>query len=287
MRDRDTGPSRPQFRQITLAALKTTHDELSATHSNPGDVSQIMANKIVTHYLGQPWFDKYVKHTSRHSTYLGVDNNAPLPAITTGILRYLEFAEALLNLQNVEEFETVLDELSHGKVESACGELDIARMLASFAIKFQFVRPNKGTKLNYDFEIFYPDGLKVCAEAAAKFESTKPRAKSITTSLRDSRDQLPDDQPSIILVKVPERWIRDVELARQIMNVANGYLNQSEHIMSVKFYAPVTEFTSERTARLHAYCEISNPKFSERNWDMFRDENVPVDGRPPWWIRIF
>src|SRR4029077_19713539 len=109
MCDRDTGPSRPPFRQITLAALKTTYNALSAKHSNPGDVSQIIANKIVTHYLGESWFDKYVKHASRHSKYLGVDNNAPLPTITTGIGRYLEFAEALVNLQNVEEFETVLD----------------------------------------------------------------------------------------------------------------------------------------------------------------------------------
>jgi hypothetical protein len=263
------------------------YNEISTKHSKPGDVSQIIANTIVAHYLGQPWFDKYVKHASRHSTYLGVDNNAPLPAITTGILRYLEFAEVLLNLQNVGEFETVLDELFHGKVESACGELDIARMLASYRINFRFVRPDRGTKLNYDFEIFYPDGFKVCAEAAAKFESTDPRARSITTSLRDSRDQLPDDQPGIILVKVPERWIRDVELARQIIDVANGFLNQSEHVMSVKFYAPVTEVTSERTARLHVHYEVPNLKFSERNWDMFRDENVPVGSRPPGWIPIF
>jgi hypothetical protein len=88
-------------------------------------------------------------------------------------------------------------------------------------------------------------------------------------------------------VKVPEQWIRDFELARQMTNVAIGYLNQSTHIRSVKFYAPITVYTSERTARWNAYTEVSNRKFLERSWDMFRDETVPEGGRPPWWVRIF
>jgi len=278
---------RPIFREISPTALEAVRGEFSAKYANPGDVSQILANEIAIHYLGRPWYEKYVISRSPGAKYLGVNNNAPADAITTRILRYLEFSETLLNLQGIEGFEAVLDELSHGKIESACGELEIARMLACFGIKFRFIPPNRGTKLNYDFEVFYPDGLKVCAEVAAKCEGTAARAKSITTSLKDSRAQLPDDQPGVIFVKVPELWVRDVELARQMKNVATGYLNQSTHIRSVKFYAPITIYTSECTARRNVYTEVSNPKFLERNWDMFRDESVPEGGRPPWWLRIF
>jgi hypothetical protein len=202
------------------------------------------------------------------------------------MMRYWEFAETLLNLQNVEGFEAALDELAHGKIESACGELDVARLIAFHGLKFRFVKPVRGAKLNYDFEILYADGFKVCAEAAAKFESTIPRARSIGKSLRDSRDQLPDDEPSIILVKVPENWIRNVELAAQITEAAIDYLRQSTHVISVKFYAPVTIYTSKTTARWHFYCEVSNPKYPDRNWDMFRDETVPMNGFPPWWLRF-
>jgi hypothetical protein len=128
------------------------------------------------------------------------------------MMRYWEFAETLLNLQNVDGFEAVLDELSHRKIESACGELDVARIIAFHGIKFRFVKPVRGTKLNYDFEIFYPDEFKICAEAAAKFEATTPNATSIRDSLRDSREQLPDNEPSIVIVKVPQKWIQEVEL---------------------------------------------------------------------------
>ena len=83
-------------------------------------------------------------------------------------MRWLEFAETLLNLQYITGFETVLDELLNGKIEAACAELEIARMLAMFGWKLQFVRPIGGAKQNYDLEIFYPDGYKVCAENRVK-----------------------------------------------------------------------------------------------------------------------
>jgi hypothetical protein len=279
-------PPRPAFREITPERLRNRQGELAQTY-NAGDVSQIIANDIAIHYLGERWYDRYVKHASRHATYFGVDNTSDKQEMMTGIMRWLEFAETLLNLQNITGFETVLDELFNGKIEAAYAELEIARMLAMFGWKFKFVCPIGGTKQNYDLEIFYPDGYKVCAETAAKFEATTPRGKSILTSIRDSREQLPDDEPGVIFIKVPERWVRDAELADRIKNVANGYLNQSEHIRSIKFYSPITIFTTERTTRRHLYIEVSNPRFQERNWDMFQDEKVPIGGRPSWWIRIF
>jgi len=262
---------RPSFREITIEAFTATANSIAADYPDQGDRNQLMANTIIKHFLGGDWIDRYVHHASRHSIYLRVDINSPLAVRAPAMMRYWEFAETLLNLQNVEGFETVLDELMYGKVESACGELDLARMILFHELRLKFMSPNQGAKLNYDFEIFYPDGFKVCVEAAAKFEATKPRANSILGSLKDSRDQLPDDQPSVILMQVPQHWIQDAKLAKQIINVANGFLLQSDHVMSVKYYAPVTIFTPVATARLHAYSEISNPKFPERDWTMFKE----------------
>jgi hypothetical protein len=278
--------ARPMFRHITLDAFKTTYNDVAVKYPDLGDLSQIIANTTVVHFLGGEWLNKYVHHTSRHAKYLCVDINAALPERARAMMRYWEFAETLFNLQYVEGFEAVLDELAHGKIESACGEIDVARMLNFHGLEFRFVSPSRGAKLNYDFEIFYPDGFRVCAEAAAKFEATVPRAKSIRDSLRHSRDQLPDDEPSVILVKVPEKWITDVILAGQIVDVALDYLRQSTHVTSVKFDAPITISTAQATARWHAYYEVSNPQFPDRNWDMFRDETVPINGCPPWWLRF-
>jgi hypothetical protein len=283
-------PSRPPFREITVEEFEATHDAIAIDYPDQGERNQIIANTLIKHYLGGDWINRYVHHASRYAKYLKLNINESLPVRATAMMRYWEFAETLLNLQNAEGFETVLDELMCGKVESACGELDLARMISFHELRMKFVKPTQGTKdakLNYDFEIFYSDGFKVCAEAAAKFEDTKPRASSITGSLKDSRDQLPDGQPSVIFVKVPQHWIQDTELARQIINVANGFLLQSRHVMSIKYYTPVTVFTPAATARWHAYSEVSNPKFPDRDWNMFKDETVPVGGMPLWWMRFF
>jgi hypothetical protein len=290
MRRRDKILTRPAFRVVTPEAFKTKYDELALKYPAPGDLAQALADITVRHYLGDEWLYRYVDDKSPHARferYLRMDMNAPPQAKMKAVMRYLEFSETLLNLQNTEGFETILDELAHGKIESACGELDVARMLAFHGLKFCFVTPTQGPKKNYDFKIYYADGFRVCAEAKAKCEATLPRAQSVRKSLRHARDQLPDDEPSIILAKVPENWISDIALAEKIRTVALDYLRQSDHIASVKYYTPITIYTVQTTARWHAYCEVSNPKFPDRNWDMFRDETVPMNGFPAWWIRFY
>jgi hypothetical protein len=58
-----------------------------------------------------------------------VDVSAPLKEKAHALQKFWEFAETLLNLQDVEGFEVPLDELSYGKIEDTCGELDLARLI--------------------------------------------------------------------------------------------------------------------------------------------------------------
>src|SRR5258707_1004124 len=110
MRRTDKILTRPVFREVTLEAVKTTYNELALKYSASGDLSQLMANTTVKHYLGGEWLDRYVHYKSPHARYLRVDINAPPPGKMKAMMRYWEFAETLLNLQNVEGFEAVLDE---------------------------------------------------------------------------------------------------------------------------------------------------------------------------------
>ena len=139
MRRRDENLIRPAFRAVTLEAFQTKYDELALKYPSPGDLAQVLADLTVRHYLGDEWLYRYVDDKSpyaRHARYLRVDMNATPPEKMKAIMRYLEFSETILNLQNIEGFEAVLDELVHGKIESACGELDVARMLAFHGLKF-------------------------------------------------------------------------------------------------------------------------------------------------------
>ncbi len=290
--DQKSNERRPALRKITLAELKKAHTTLLRKYADsPPSISNALAYSIVRRFLGNGWVEKYVDSDSRYASYLRVDVNAPITEKAKALLRYWEFAETLLNLQHQEGFEAVLDEFSFGKIESACAELDIARLIHVEGLKFRFVKRTQTTKGDYDYEISYPDGFEVCADAKAKFETTEPNAKSVTESLKKARRQLPDDRLSVILVKVPENWIKNPQLNLEIVGVANDYLRQSNHVASVKFYASMTVCTDTFVGRLNAFKEVSNLKFPDRNWDMFTkwpqaEPRVPRDGMPDWWIRI-
>src|SRR5215831_7350121 len=114
---------RPMFRGITSEDFKATSSAIAANYPTPGDRNQVIANTIIKHYLSDDWLDTYVHSKSKRAGYLRVDINAPLPEKAVAMTRYWEFAETLLNLQNVEGFETVLDEFAYGKIESGCGEI--------------------------------------------------------------------------------------------------------------------------------------------------------------------
>jgi hypothetical protein len=156
MRRTDKILIRPVFREVTLEAVKTTYNELALKYSASGDLSQLMANTTVKHYLGGEWLDRYVHYKSPHARYLRVDINAPPPGKMKAMMRYWEFAETLLNLQNVAGFEAVLDELEHGKIESACGELDVARMIAFHGLKFCFCEADARNEAKLRFRNMVP-----------------------------------------------------------------------------------------------------------------------------------
>jgi hypothetical protein len=277
---------RPALPKITSEQLTEIYKRFDAAY-NSGDRSQWVANSIVGHYLGGKWLDVYAHSASPKAIYMKVDINAPPQEKTLGLVRYWEFAETLFNLQNVEGIEAPLDQLFHGEVESGCAEIDIARMMVLYNVKFRFIVPTRTLKSDYDFEITYPDGFRVPADAKCKLESTQLDAASITDSLRKARKQLPDDRLSVVLIKVPEKWIMDTELAQQIVHTAADYMRQSNHIASVKFYSPILMFFQTYVRRHHALKEISNPKFTERNWDIFLKEVRTPDGMPPWWTRFY
>jgi hypothetical protein len=87
-------------------------------------------------------------------------------------------------------------------------------------------------------------------------------------------------------VKVPQKWIFDLQLAKQIIMGADDYLRQSNHIVSIKFYAPVTVVREIATSRYHAFSEVPNPKFPELSGEMFRPDLQTPGDMPSWWIRI-
>jgi len=233
--------------------------------------------------------------SAKPGSYLRLDEALPQKEKMARILRFVDFAETLYNLREVPGLEACIQQLANGKVESACAELDVARMLHVHEIRFRFIVPKKLKRgEDYDFTIVYPDGLEVAADAKCKFESTEIDPKSVLNSLHDARTQLPKGEPGVIFVKVPPPWIENVDMANAIVHTAREFFGRgTKRVVSVKFYAQPIIYTEEITAGVHLYSEVSNPNaiIPDRDWDLFkgtREMHLTGDrsGMPSWWVKF-
>jgi hypothetical protein len=63
--------------------------------------------------------------------------------------KLVDFAELLLNLQDIHGFDTCIDRLKGGVIEPTFAELDLGRMLYCGDVDFRFVEPQQKKGLDY------------------------------------------------------------------------------------------------------------------------------------------
>jgi hypothetical protein len=259
----------------------------------PGGTVAGIAFKTVAHFFGADWFASHIRHDSLRRGFLNLDfsSNERREAST---FRVIELAENLYNLQHIEGFTACIDQMRGGgeKVESTCAELDFGRFLYIHDIPFQFIVPQMVKGADYDFEVTYPDGLKVAADAKCKIEAAAIDPDTLRNSIRKARSQLPDDRPGIVFAKVPQTWLDDPATVQRMVSVARAALASTGRIVSVKFYVSVLQIGDGMVWHRHAFREITNlsSRFhGGRNWDLFANYVVPSswNGMPPKWQRIF
>jgi len=252
-----------------------------------------LANTVIVHFLGREWLEANIKPDIKRPGFLRLDFSSDVRR-EASVFRVVELAESLYNLQHIPGFDDCIEQIRAGgdKIQSACAELDFARFLYIHEVDFHFVVRKMRKGEDYDFELTYPDGLKVPADAKCKFETTKIDPAGIHKSLKKAKGQLPKDRPGIIFIKVPQSWISDLEVAKEMVNVGKDFLKTTGRIISVKFYVSQLQTVNKMVMHRHALREITNSdsRFHDgRNWDLFTDYPVPSswNGMPPKWQRLF
>jgi hypothetical protein len=182
-----------------------------------------------------------------------------------------------------------------GQVEATFAEFDFARFLFLHDIVFRFVTPTGVKGEGYDFSIEYADGCEACADAKCRLEGTEVRADTVKNSLNKARTiNLPRDKPGIIFVKVPQTWLEQEDVRKGIYAVVEGFLRNTERIVSVVVYATVTmELVEQKMMliryRFHEFLNASHRFDMTKNWALFKDYKVPEEwgGMHPKWVRVF
>ena len=202
---------------ITVDDLHAAVQRLPADmRAEPGGRVIGVANTVIAHFFGVEWFSMHIRHDSPKRGFLNLDFGSDrLREAST--YRVVELAENLLNLQYIEGFAACIGQMRGGaeKIESTCAELDFGRLLYIHDIDFRFVVPQMVKGGDYDFEITYPDGLKVTADAKCKFETTAINPDSLRNSMKKARGQLPQEQPGIIFIRCRSAGSKNQGLPQQ------------------------------------------------------------------------
>jgi hypothetical protein len=252
-----------------------------------------IANSVIAHFLGRDWFAAHIRHDVPKPGFLNLDFSTDRRREAT-VFRVVELAENLFNLQHIAGFDGCIAQMRAGgeKIESTVAELDFGRFLYIHEVDFRFVEPQLRRGDDYDFELVYPDGLLVPADAKCKFESTQINLDSVRNSLNKARKQLPADRAGIIFMKVPQSWLTDIHTAISMVNLGQDFLRNTDRVVSIKFYVSFLDTVNGMVRHRHAFREITNEAsrfHGGRNWGIFADYEVPAswNGMPPKWQRIF
>ena len=227
-----------------------------------------LAVAILKYYLGMRWIEQ---HAGDKSPLEGIFRQRFDNAVKGEIQSFqlVDLSELLYNLQNVSGFDECIDRLKQGNIEGPLAELDFGRMLTFNGIRFRFVIPI-GTKGNdYDIRIEMSDGTEICADAKCKIATTEFSEATVRNSLQDARTQFPNDRPSIIFVKVPSRWLTELDKGLELRDIAARFLRGTGRIVSVAFYTSGLEYRDKVMSHVHAFDEVANPnnRFdATRNW---------------------
>jgi hypothetical protein len=166
-------------------------------------------------------------------------------------------------------------------VHRTLAEFDFARFLYIHDIVFKFVTPIGVRGKDFDFRIEYTDGSEACADAKCRLEGTEIRANTIKNSLNKARsDNLPPDKPGIIFVKVPQTWLEQDSVPKDMYEVVEIFLESTQRIVSVVVYATVAMEVPGHQMMLmrHRFNEFLNSshRFNiGKNWALFKDFRVP------------
>jgi len=284
-------------RRFSLADLDAARQSFSEeVRADKGREIFTLAVTIVRRFFGHDWYMEHVfqdAEGSRPSGFMRIDYT-PGPKGEAKTSRLLDFAENLFNLQHIEGFDDRVEQMRTGSLEATFAEFDFGRFLYIHDIDFKFVTPCGVAGKDFDYKIRYADGREVCADAKCRLEGTEMRAETILNALRKARtNNLPQDEPGAVFVKVPQSWLEDETVRRGIYATVGDFLRNTKRVVTVVIYAVVVKELKEEKMMLmrHQFHEFSNPdhRFDQsQSWVLFRDYKVPDEwgGMPPKWHRI-
>lgn len=160
---------------------------------------------ILEMFMGRDWVARRVFPT--RTSFLTPDFSDKAFNPTEAMMRAIELAEALLNLQPNRGFDSAIKRIQTENLEPEMAALSVAKQLFINGRSFQFVKPIGQPKADYDLEIMH-GGAVIACEVKCKLEATGQSYETVLRSLKKAANkQLPKHMPNLIFVHLPPNQI--------------------------------------------------------------------------------
>jgi hypothetical protein len=191
-----------------------------------------LSTELLRLFIGNEWvnisiFNKnvgeYLKHIDARNFLRSSENGFQWQE------RVRRLAERIYNLQDIKNIGYIIEKIKQGEFSSRFAEIEGATHFYRCKIPFEFVNPigEKGK----DFDIRLLTSPTINCDIKHKLENftreEKIMGKTIKKTLRKAILQVPKNEPSLFLVKIPEDWNKKFEL---INNSLNEFFNEKNSI---------------------------------------------------------
>ncbi len=250
--------------QITEFAKTIMSDVLDATHNV---VLMYIQLHVLNSFLGAKWIDKHLDPKNSRSNFFRFNCKVSEDQTYVGQSRIYMLAEMILNLSHIPGFSSVCKRMMDASnVEPTYAEFEVGAMLHRNGIPFRFVEACGVKGLDYDIE-FIRGGLKYCADAKCKLETTRQSIPTLYNLLRRASRQMPRDAPGVVFVKIPQNWVKAGTLIPEVntLQVAHDFLrNTNSGVVSIIFYvsAIFNEEQNHERIQFKLICTKKEDKFS-------------------------
>lgn len=216
--------------KISLSQLTTISANLKKLYSHRDIVRFGTSLEVLKILFGKEWTDEVISQQHKNKTSKTKEARDFLRTKELGFQmqeRIYRLAERSFNLQNVKNFEGIIEEIKRGNLQSRFAELEAGTHFYRRGIKFEFVKPIM--KKGFDFDIILNTNPKINCEVKHKIESTKLSGKTLIKSLEEARKQVPSDKPAFFVIKIPEDWIKHPNFLKEIPPSIEGFFKQKRN----------------------------------------------------------
>jgi hypothetical protein len=254
----------------------------------PALATQHICRGIVTHFLGDDWFDRNALLKSRPGSYFyprfeGEDGGA-----AEYTARLFNLAECLFHLQHIENFKYPVQGLmAEDHIESHIAELQIGMILLQEDVNFRYLAPSTIPKVKTpDVEITL-GGRKAVADVKCKYEITQYQPGCLKSPFETARKQIGSGNVGFIFIKTPQKWARnysgELVLPREVVDETRRRLASTSRIVKAIYYLFELTYEPGVMHNRHAVVEINsarNTPGSPWNQQIFRFTG------PPRWLTL-